>query len=340
MALFGREKKWVFVALPAGGRLQITVASASAMGGEGMATVIKDAGDDPDITHGARIGARVALTPGIPDIVICGGKGVGRVTRPGLEIPPGEPAINPVPRKMIAQSVALALAACGCRDGVRVEIFVENGEMLARKTLNRRLGIEGGLSILGTTGIVKPLSHEAYAGAIRSALSVARACGADTIALATGRRTETFAQRLFPDLCEQAFVQIGDFFQFSLQQAADFGFSEVRLAVFFGKALKMAQGFPHTHAASSSLTLDWLGRVAYETTSDENLEREILSSNTARRAFGLVYPRHPEVMARVAAMMTAKALDFGKGVFGVRVVIFDFNGCVALDAGPVRETSR
>ncbi|WP_394699558.1 cobalt-precorrin-5B (C(1))-methyltransferase [uncultured Desulfobacter sp.] len=138
---------------------------------------------------------------------------------------------------------------------------MENGEALAEKTLNRRLGIEGGLSILGTTGLVKPLSHQAYISTIRFAMSVAGACGCDHVVLTTGRRSERFSQQIFTDLNEEAFIQIGDFFGMSMKCLAENKIPHATLAVFFGKALKMAQGFAHTHAAKSELTMEWLSDV-------------------------------------------------------------------------------
>ncbi|MBI9074580.1 MAG: cobalt-precorrin-5B (C(1))-methyltransferase [Desulfatibacillum sp.] len=333
MHLLGQEKpKQVDVDLLTGETLTIVVDSVARDGAASIATVIKDAGDDPDITHKARIGARVSLLPEPGLVIINGGKGVGMVTKPGLEIPPGEPAINLGPRKMIRQSVEQVLEAHDRRDGVHVEIFVEDGEILAQKTLNHRLGIEGGLSILGTTGLVKPLSHEAYTATIASAMSVARACGARHVALTTGRRTEKHAQAFFMELPEEAFIQIGDFFQMSMECVAENGFPRATLAVFFGKALKMARGFPHTHAAKSSLTMDWLADLAREISMDESLAEEISQANTARQAFGMVYPDCPAVLARVADFMIQSAQNFCHGAAHIRAIIFDFDGNVAFDS--------
>lgn len=327
----------VQVSLLNGETMNIPLDTVETDGSVCVATVIKDAGDDPDITHGARIGARVKLLPGAGNVRISGGKGVGLVTKPGLEIPAGDPAINPGPRKMIRQSVEQVLTAYNRQDGVHVEIFVENGEILAKKTLNHRLGIEGGLSILGTTGRVKPLSHEAYTATIRSAMSVARACGAGHVVLTTGRRTEKYAQSFFPDLPEQTFIQIGDFFQMSMGYIADQGFPQVTLSVFFGKALKMAQGFPHTHAAKSGLIMDWLAGLAGEITGNKALTGKISRANTARHAFGMVYPKYPKVLEQVGFSMIRWALKFCNGATCVRAIIFDFDGNVAFDSDNTQE---
>ena len=297
--LTGQKAAVVEVGLLNGTSMEILVDSMVKEGSESIATVIKDAGDDPDITHKARVGARVRLMTEPGFVAITGGKGVGIVTKPGLEIPPGEPAINFGPRQMIRQCIEQVLSSCSREDGVNVEVFVEDGEILAKKTLNHRLGIEGGLSILGTTGLVKPLSHEAYIATIESAMSVAKACGADHVVLTTGRRTEKHAQALFNDLSEEAFIQIGDFFQMSMENVARIQFEQVTLAVFFGKALKMAQGIPHTHAAKSRLTMDWLANLAQDMTNNEALGAEIAQANTARQAFGMIYPQFSNVLERV-----------------------------------------
>ncbi len=177
--LEGRMPAEVSVALLTGGRIAIPIHSCRRTGDGAACTAIKDAGDDPDVTHGAEIGARVRLDDpagcggGRPEIIISGGDGVGRITKPGLELPPGEPAINPGPRRMIAQAVGEALSAHAAARTVAVEIFVPRGVEIARKTLNARLGIVGGISILGTTGVVRPMSHDAFTATIAAGLCAA-----------------------------------------------------------------------------------------------------------------------------------------------------------------------
>ncbi len=205
------------------------------------ASVIKDAGDDPDITHKAEIGVEVTLSPAKDlKIMIKGGKGVGRVTKPGLEVEVGKPAINSGPQKMIrnvVQEICSQYALPG--KGVTIEIFVPKGEVLAKKTLNARLGILGGISILGTTGIVRPLSHDAYIATIRSSISVAAAKSIDTLVFTTGRRSERFAMQLFPAFFEEAFLQTGDFFKAAIDEALDKNSTrQIIYTVFFGKAVK------------------------------------------------------------------------------------------------------
>ncbi len=318
-----------------GQMLEIPVDSVSPHSGLVRAVVVKDAGDDPDITHRARIGAGVGLTDEPGTVQIIGGKGVGMVTKPGLEVPPGEPAINPGPRKMIRESALQVLNQYHSNAGVSAEIFVENGEKLAEKTLNRRLGIVGGLSILGTTGLVNPLSHEAYIATIRAAMSVARACGCDHVVLTTGRRSERFSQEFFVDLYNlhpEAFIQIGDFFGMSMKSLAENQIPHATLAVFFGKALKMAQGVVHTHAAKSELTMEWLSEVVREETGDKTLVRQVSNANTARHAFGMVWPGYPDVVERVGRAMIRSAERLCPAPCRFRTIIYDFQGAIAFDS--------
>jgi cobalt-precorrin-5B (C1)-methyltransferase len=304
-----------------------------------LCSVIKDAGDDPDVTHRAEIGAEVALTsctgcPGEPGALrIEGGEGVGMVTKPGLEVPPGAPAINPGPRRMIGAAVDEVLAERRFRFDVRVRIFVPQGDILARQTLNARLGIIGGISILGTTGIVRPMSHAAYTATIRSALSVAVSSGADTAVLTTGRRSERFAQAALRDMRAESFVQIGDYFQFALETAAALSLSAVIITVFFGKALKMAQGIPHTHAAQATLVLDRLARWTRQATGNDALAQDVRCANTARQAFEILGRRAPDLIATVGARIVGAASIFAGNQVAVRSIIFDYDGRIAYDSG-------
>jgi cobalt-precorrin-5B (C1)-methyltransferase len=308
--------------------------------GEAICSVIKDAGDDPDVTHKAEIGARVALLDPDerfrrgkrPEIIISGGEGVGRVTKPGLEVEPGQPAINPGPKKMITQAIEEVLKEHRLDGTVRTEIFVPQGKKLAEKTLNARLGILGGISILGTTGVVRPMSHDAFIATIESALSVARASGLNRVILTTGRRSERFAQGHWHRIQPEAFIQIGDFFKMSLVSAVRRGFVHITLAVFFGKALKMAQGVPHTHAAKSSLTLGKLAGWTLEITKDLGFSRKISAANTARHAFDILREHHPEVIYHVGRQIVESAKRFAGINTRIRNIIFDYNGEIVFDS--------
>ena len=224
-----------------------------------------------------------------------GGEGVGRVTKPGLALAVGEPAINPVPRRMIRRSLHQVWERYCPGQPLRlgVEIFVPRGEELARHTLNHRLGIVGGISILGTTGLVKPFSHQAYRATIVASLRVARALGLKQIAFSTGGKSESHLKVLLPELPEAAFVQMADYVRFALRTAANLGFAEITTVAFFGKALKIAQGRGHTHASRGLADLGQLARLVREQTGDVRLAREISRANASRQALEILQTRRP-----------------------------------------------
>lgn len=333
--LDGRKPGEVEIELLNGKRLPIRIHGCGRAGGaEAHCSVIKDGGDDPDITHGAEIGARVIWQAGVADrrVVIRGGRGVGRVTKPGLEIAPGRPAITSGPRTMIRQAAMEVMEEHGLRGQVDIEIFVPDGETLARRTLNARLGIVGGISILGTTGEVHPLSHEAYIATIEAALSVARAAGLRQVVLATGRRSERFAQKRWPSIAEEGFIQIGDFFARAMEIAAARRFKRVILAVFFGKALKMAQGVPHTHARSARLTLEVLAQWARQICRSTELAEQVAAANTARHAFDLIETACPALIEKVGREIVSTAKTFGGRKVDVKAAIFGFDGRIRFES--------
>jgi len=350
----GADPVSVDILLLTGDRIQIPVHSCKAISGcQASATVIKDAGDDPDVTHGAEIGAIVTRCSAEDfqecrdvnngnepmDIVITGGEGVGQVTLPGLEVPPGEPAINLGPRKMIVQAIKDVLDDRQRKQtdkvaAVTVEVFVPQGKVLAEKTLNARLGIIGGISILGTTGIVRPMSHDAYEATITSSLSVARAGGCKHVVLTTGRRSERFAQAAIPGLPEIAFIQIGDFFKTSLAAAAQKGFAGITLAVLFGKAMKMGQGFAHTHAAKSDLSLTVLSEWAMEFTCDKQFSGRLSLANTAREALSMIMESHPAMISDVGKRMVSSGRRFAGTNVAIQGMIFDYTGKVLYTSLP------
>lgn len=300
------------------------------------ALILKDGGDDPDVTHNALIGATVTIKKKDhnPDIIIKGGKGVGRITKPGLELPMGEPAINPGPRTMIEQAVHRVFKYFQITGKqVEVEVFVPKGEILAKKTLNARLGILGGISILGTTGVVTPMSHDAYIATIKAGIGVAQANGADTLVFTTGRRSERFAMDIFPDFSSEMFIQTGDFFKASLDMARSYKrIKQIIYTVFFGKAVKMAMGFEHTHAAKSELTLNRLSEWAQDITGNKTLVHQIRSANTARHAFEYIYPDHSDLIETVGRHIVKTAAGFSQDRLNIRAIIFDFNGKIAFDS--------
>jgi len=318
--------------LPGGGSLSVRLSRHHREDDRGEAVVIKDAGDDPDVTHGAEIGARVWRRPvseDPEDILLLGGEGVGRVTKPGLPVPVGEPAINPVPRRMIRRALRQVWEEIcpGKTMRLTVEIFVPRGEELARRTLNPRLGILGGISILGATGLVKPYSHQAYRATIAASLRVARALGLPHIAYSTGGKSEGFLKARLPTLPEEAFVQMGDYVRFALKVAAYMKFSRITAGAFFGKALKIAQGFGHTHASRGLADLQELGRWTRDLTGDAALAQAVTGANTARQALEILTRAGAGgVVAMVGKRMLAALRDYGGPGPALDVLIFDFDG--------------
>lgn len=322
-------------------QLVIPISECSVMDGHARAGVIKDAGDDPDATDGALIVAEVMTVKETPDpadpgpqVVIEGGVGVGRVTLPGLPVPPGRAAINPEPMRQIELAVREAVDMAGNRDigGLNVVISVPDGKRLAKKTMNPALGILGGISILGTRGTVKPFSHEAYLATVRQALDVAKATGVHQVVLATGGRSERFARGLWPELPPTAFLQAGDLFAAGCEEAGKRGFEKAHWAVFFGKLVKMAQGLASTHAREGQLDLPALvDRACAAGLAGEHVAkaRESATARGVLRAVsdcdgsGAIARRLVEDLARDAV---AHACRFAGGTMPVGLAVFDENG--------------
>ncbi|MBI4187483.1 MAG: cobalt-precorrin-5B (C(1))-methyltransferase [Chloroflexi bacterium] len=275
-------------------------------------SVIKDAGDDPDVTDKAEIWAVVSWT-GRPGIEIAGGRGVGVVTKPGLEIPAGMPAINPVPRRMIARSVAEAAGNRLDTGGVRVIISVTKGEALARRTLNPRLGIIGGISILGTTGIVIPYSVEAYTACISQALDVAAACGCREVVLTTGRRSEKFAQVELAALAEECFIQAGDFIGYSLGECVSRGVARVFVWGMIGKISKLAAGHLYTNVSESSVDIGLLVEVAKSCGAPDGTVEALRGAVTANHFRRMLPPEYVKEFCDNLCLLAARQCRDGAG---------------------------
>jgi cobalt-precorrin-5B (C1)-methyltransferase len=329
--LSGRKRiKKVNIPLPIGGRLNIPVERIEPSGGGARVTIIKDAGDDPDVTHRAKIRATVNFVQGDAgeDIIIGGGRGVGKVTRPGLPVPVGEPAINPGPRRQIREAVREGLTEGGLTGTVSVMIDVVDGEKIAKKTLNPRLGIIGGISILGTRGTVKPFSNEAYRETITASMDVAKAGDMTTIALSTGGKSEGFLKRQHPELPEYAFIQVADFFAFSLQEAVRRGFQDILYSCFFGKIIKMAQGNPYTHARESTIDFDLLAQWCGKSGMKEEDTLRIKGANTGREVREIIRSDiHGEVIFKdIVNRAVSSARTFAGPFPNITYYLFDFDG--------------
>ena len=280
----GKEPHTVEIPFPDGRRFRFTPHRFCLEKGRAVASVIKDAGDDPDVTNGAEIATAISMLGPEDknhDLVLSAGEGVGTVTKPGLPVAVGEAAINPVPRRMIREAVTEAMDIAGCRTGLRITVSVIGGEELAAKTLNRRLGIVGGLSILGTTGIVRPVSAKAWTATITASMRVARAAGLDEVVLSTGRTSERAVQELL-SLPEEAYAMMGDYLEFSLREAASQGFAKIHLAAMWGKICKAALRIPQTHVRHGVLTPEELVDFLLENGVDTATVQKLRGANTAR----------------------------------------------------------
>jgi cobalt-precorrin-5B (C1)-methyltransferase len=332
----------VEISLPGGQRPAFALALSQRSADQATAGIVKDAGDDPDVTHGALIIVTVRRLSNGSGLVFRAGRGVGTVTRPGLPLPPGEPAINPAPRQMIRDAIAELWPAQSSLD-LEVEIGVEGGEALAAKTLNPRLGIIGGLSILGTTGIVVPYSCSAWIYGIRQGIDVARAIGLSHVAGATGASSEA-AIRKYHRLPEHALIDMGDFVGGMLKYLRAHPLPQVTIAGGVAKMTKLAQGLLDLHSARGSVDLTALAGFSDRAGGSAELHGKILNANTAAEAFAHAAEAGVnlgDVVAH-AAQETAVQVVEGRDI-AVEVVLFDREGRTVGHApfsGPHRSAPR
>ncbi|MEU8421225.1 cobalt-precorrin-5B (C(1))-methyltransferase [Micromonospora sp. NPDC048835] len=324
----GVSQQEVEIGLPAGQRVRFPVERCEVAGSppaRAEAVVVKDAGDDPDVTHGAELTATVNWTDA-PGLRLAGGAGVGTVTKPGLGLAVGGPAINDTPRRMIGEAVAEVVDLSEV--GVRVVISVPRGEIMARKTTNRRLGILGGISILGTTGIVRPFSTASWRASVVQAVHVMAAQGERTVVLCTGGRTERAARALLPDLPEVCFVEVGDFTGAAVTAAVGDGMTGVVFVGMAGKLAKLAAGILMTHYTRSKVDLSLLGEVTAGAGGDPSLVAAVTEANTGRHAYelweaaGLLAPAGDLLCERVQSVLRR----FAGPTVTVDVAMVDFAG--------------
>jgi len=326
----------VDVTLPRGGRLSIPVDSISVSGGRAVAVIVKDAGDDPDVTDCARIPVEVEWlgeNTSRTGVAVRGGEGVGTVTMPGLKVPPGRAAINPVPLSMIRTAVREAAGLFSITPSLRVTVSVERGAEIAKKTMNARLGIVGGISILGTTGIVEPMSLSAYTSSISDAVSVALALGLKEVVFSTGRSTERVVEREL-GMAGQAYVLTGDHMGFALRDAAARrGIGRVTVAGQFGKFSKLAAGHFETHCRDSSVSLASLSELAARCGAPRRVVRMVEGANTAREVF-LILKAHGQakVLKAVCRRVRSNAEARLKGACRVRAVLVGYENEIACRA--------
>jgi cobalt-precorrin-5B (C1)-methyltransferase len=344
-----RRFEAVELLLPAGVVATFRLEGQAFDAGKASCFVVKDAGDDPDVTHGVEVHAEVRMVgangAGGPAVVIEGGTGIGKVTKPGLAVPVGEWAINPVPRRMITEAVLEVFPPHASRLTPHVVISIPDGEERAKRTLNARLGIVGGLSILGTSGIVRPISHQAWTDTLDAALDVALAGGCDTVVLSTGRTSELAAQKtltppsppcetggvpegrgggVFPD---EAFIMMGDHVGYALAACHRRGFSQLVLAAQFAKLVKIASGHAQTHVGASRLELGQLAAWCRASGLDEALAKTIECANTAREVY--LAAADPGALAAVVAKRALAQMRIWAPGAALAVLLVDYDGTTA-----------
>ena len=279
--------KSVDVFLPDGEQTRFLIFSESLSEKSAACTVIKNGGDDPDVTHGKEIGCELILTEQ-SGIRFLQGKGIGKVTLPGLQVAVGEPAINPVPRKMITEALETLADEYEMESGFDVNPFVPEGEELAKQTFNPRVGVVGGISIIGTTGKVKPYSNEAFLATIKYQLSVAHESGCDEIVFTSGKRSENQLRADFQHLPDTAFIHFGNLVGDSIKLAVQQGTKKINLALMFGKAVKLAEGNLDTHSKNVRFNSAFIAKIAGNCGYPGNVVLQIEKLQIANAVFSIL----------------------------------------------------
>ena len=332
--LTGKFPDPVVIRLPRGQRAEFVLAEKRLENGAAIVGVIKDAGDDPDVTHGAMIKATVVLAASGAGVSFAAGAGVGTVTLPGLPLPVGEPAINPKPREMIAAAIGEVAAEYGAEPDITVTVSIPGGVELAERTSNARLGIVGGLSVLGTTGVVIPYSCASWIHSIHRGVDVARATGQNHVAAATGRTSEAAVRDLY-GLPEQALIDMGDFAGGLLKYVRDHPVARLTLAGGFGKLSKLADGHLDLHSGRSTVDVSRLAERLAATGADGE------TVSAARKAAGagavMALARETGTSAALADAVAAGAREVARaalaGATDIEIVVVERDGTVVGRAG-------
>lgn len=316
----------VDVELPKGSFIKIPIHLCQFDKNRAKCSVIKDGGDDPDVTHGAEIVVELSFTDNINEIEIDGGEGVGIVTKPGLGLELNKAAINPVPKKMINENLREIIDKHLLKKGIKVIISVPKGKELGPKTDNPRIGILNGISILGTSGIVIPFSTASYAASIRQNIDVVIAMGDDTVVLTTGGRSEDFAKKII-DLPEHCFVQMGDFSGYTIQQCAKKAIKKAYVVGFIGKLAKMAAGVKQTHVKGSKVDMNFLAELAKKCNANEITIESIKKANTARHVSEIITENNVKGFFEEICNETYRHMrKHSEEKVPLDVILFDFDG--------------
>lgn len=340
MLLTARPVRNVRLRVPAGETLDLEILRPEFGGTYAACSVRKDAGDDPDVTDGVLVRAVAEKIPS--GIEIDGGEGVGRVTLPGLDRPVGDAAINTVPRKMIAEAVSAAIEAAGYEGGVKITVSVPGGAELAKKTYNPRMGIVGGISIIGTTGIVEPMSTAALIETTRTEMRLRRAGGAETLLLTIGNYGKSFLARELPLAFDKS-VKCGNFIGEALDSAVELGFSGVLLVGHIGKLVKLGAGIMNTHSSAADGRMEVLVTCGLLAGTEPDVLKKLTRCVTADAALALL--KAAGTMERTAAILMERAelyLDARvRGAIKTGAIMFsDKFGIVGKTAGAVELAER
>jgi len=316
----------VDVILPKRDKINIQINSCNFSKDNAQCSVIKDGGDDPDVTHGAEIFVDISLTDKIGSIEIDGGKGVGRVTKPGLGLEIGTAAINPTPKKMILENIQEVGEEVLGKNGIKIVVSVPTGEELAKKTDNPRIGILDGISILGTSGIVIPYSTASFAAAIRQQIDVVSSMNDEEVVLTTGGRSEDFAREIIK-LPDHSFIQMGDFSGYTIQQCAKKSLKKAYVAGFIGKLAKMAAGVKQTHVKGGKVNMKFLSELAKRCNANSETIRKILGANTARNVQEIVIEDNVDGFFDEITKETCNQMrQHSEEKIPVEVILFNFDG--------------
>lgn len=321
-----RKINSIIIQLPKKNSIEIPVHSCDFNSDNAKCSVIKDGGDDPDVTHRAKIIVELSFTEKVNEIEIDGGEGVGTVTKPGLGLEINKPAINPTPKKMIIENLREIGEKILEKKGIRVVISVPKGKELGPKTDNPRIGIKNGISILGTSGIVIPFSTASYAASIRQNLDVAIAMGNDTVVLTIGRRSEDFAKKIV-DLPEHCFVQMGDFSGYTIQQCSKKNIKRAYVVGLIGKLAKIAAGVKQTHVKGSKVDMNFLADLARKSNANETIIENIKKANTARQVSEIIQENNVGGFFDLIVNETYRHMrKHSEEKVPIDVMLFDFDG--------------
>ena len=329
LSIINQEKiEQVDIILPKRSRLDIQINSCEFTTNTAKCSVIKDGGDDPDVTHGAEIIVDIELTNNAGEIEIDGGEGVGRVTKPGLGLEIGSAAINPTPKKMILENIMEVGKELLEKNGVKIKVSVPKGKELGPKTDNPRIGIMEGISILGTSGIVIPYSTASFAAAIRQQIAVVSSMNDDSVVLTTGGRSEDFARKII-ELPDHSFIQMGDFSGYTIKQCAKQKLKKAYVAGFIGKLAKMAAGVKQTHVKGGKVDMKFLSELAKRCNADSNTIGRILGANTARNVQEIIIEDKVDgFFDEVTKEACNQMRQHSEEKIPVEVILFDFDGKV------------